>query len=64
MNGSRSYDGSFIFDRSKKFVFKKKLEIFVHRANGMILSSVFSDEKSTAMVNQGNSSIRFPIEKR
>ena len=34
MNESRSLDGYFIFDRSKKFVFKKKLEDFEQNYNG------------------------------
>ena len=34
MNVTRSHDGFFAFDQSKKFVFKKKLEIFEHEANG------------------------------
>ena len=34
MNESGSLDGYFIFDRSKKFVFKKKLEDFEFKING------------------------------
>ena len=34
MNESRSLGGYFIFDRSKKFVFKKKLEDFEFKING------------------------------
>ena len=58
MNDSHSYDGSFKKDRSKKFIFKKKLEVFEHRENDMLWRSVFSDEKSEL---QGDSSIGFPI---
>ena len=64
MNVTRPHDRFFIFYRSKKSVFKKKLDVFEHRANCMILRSVFSNEKSTAMVTQGCSSISFPIENR
>ena len=64
MNESGSLDGYFIFYRSNKFVFKKKLDVFEHRANDIILRSVFSNEKTTAMVTQGCSSISFPIENR
>ena len=54
----------FVFYRSKKIVFKKKLELFEHRANDIILASVFPNDKSTAIVNQGCSTIGFPIENR
>ena len=62
MNESRWDDGFSKKDRSKKFIFKKKLDVFEHRANGMILRSAFSNETPTTMANHGCSSIGFPIE--
>ena len=62
MNVSRSHDGFFAFDRSKKFVFKKKLEGFARLANGMLLRSIFFNQKSIVMENQCWCSIDFLIE--
>ena len=39
MNVSRSHDGLFVFYRSEKFVFNKKLEGFEHRVNSIFVNS-------------------------
>ena len=62
MNESGSLDGYFIFDRSKKFVFKKKLEISEHITNDMLLRSVYFNQTSVVMVDQGWCFIDFPME--
>ena len=62
MNVSRSHDGFFIFDRSKKFIFKKKLEGFTHLENGMLLRSNIFKQNPIVMENQCWCSIDFLIE--
>ena len=64
MNESGLLDGYSIFDRSKKFVFKKKLEIFEDTANRMLLRLVYFNKTSAVMANEGWCSIGFPIESR
>ena len=64
MNESGSLDGYFIFDRSKIFVFEKKLEISEHITNGMLLRSVYFNKTSVVMVDQGWCLIDFLIGNR
>ena len=64
MNVSRSHDGLFVFYRSEKFVFNKKLEGFGHISNGMVWVLVFPNGNTTANATPDCSSIEFPIQNR
>ena len=64
MNESGSLDGHSIFNRSKKFVFKKKLAIFEDTLNRVLLRSVYFNETPTVMENEGWCSTGFLIENR
>ena len=64
MNVTHSHDGFFAFYRSRKFVFKKKLEALECRENDMSLVLVFPNGNSTTKPTLDYSSIGYPIQNR